>query len=67
MIKIIAQLYVTKTLSYHYQEFNKVAVKCNYYPDTKLNEEISEPIQSTDVLSLCHGDIRSARKKSSGI
>ena len=45
-----------------YQEFNQVTVKCNYYLETKFNEEISEPKQSTDVLSLCHVNIRSARK-----
>ena len=45
-----------------YQEFNQGTVKCNYYLETKFNEEISEPKQSTDVLSLCHVNIRSARK-----
>ena len=45
-----------------YQEFNQVTVKCNYYLETKFNEEISEPKQSTDVLSLCHVNIKSARK-----
>ena len=44
-----------------YQEFNQVTVKCNYYL-TKFNEDIYEPKQSTDVLSLCHVNIRSARK-----
>ena len=34
-----------------YQEFNQVTVKCNYYLETKFNEEISEPKRSTDVLS----------------
>ena len=27
-----------------YQEFNQATVKCNYYLDTKFNEEITEPI-----------------------
>ena len=45
-----------------YQEFNQVTVKCNYCLDTKCNEEISEPKQSTDVLSLCNVNIRSERK-----
>ena len=45
-----------------YQEFSQVTVKCNYYLDTKFNEEISEPKQSTDALSLCHVNIRSAIK-----
>ena len=34
-----------------YKEFNQVTVKCNYYLDTKFNEEITEPKGSTDVLS----------------
>ena len=48
--------------THFYQEFNQVAVKYNYYLETKFIEEISEPKQSTDVLSLCHVYIRSARK-----
>ena len=45
-----------------YQEFNQATVKCNYYLDTKFNEEITEPTGSTNFLSLCHVNIRSARK-----
>ena len=46
-----------------YQEFNQATVKCNYYLDTKFNEEITEPKGSTNFfLSYCHVNIRSARK-----
>ena len=45
-----------------FQEFNQATVKCNYYLDTKFNEEITEPTGSTNFLSLCHVNIRSARK-----
>ena len=46
-----------------YQEFNQATVKCNYYLDTKFNEEITEPKGWTNFfLSLCHVNIRSARK-----
>ena len=46
-----------------YQEFNQATVKCNYYLDTKFNDEISETIGTKDVLSLCHVNIRSAKKR----
>ena len=45
-----------------YQEFNQATVKCNYYLETKFNDEISEPNGTKDVLSLCHVNIRSAKK-----
>ena len=45
-----------------YQEFNQATEKCNYYLDTKFNEEITEPKGSTNFLSLCHVNIWSARK-----
>ena len=45
-----------------YQEFNQATVKCNYYLETKFNDEISKPNGTKDVLSLCHVNIRSARK-----
>ena len=45
-----------------YQEFNQSTVKCNYYLETKFNDEISKPNGTKDVLSLCHVNIRSARK-----
>ena len=45
-----------------YQEFNQATVKCNYYLETKFNDEISEPNGTKDVLSLCHVNIRSAIK-----
>ena len=45
-----------------YLEFNQATVKCNHYPDTKFNEEVTEPKGSTNFLSSCHVDIRSARK-----
>ena len=44
-----------------YQEFNQTTVKCNYYLETKFNDEMSEPNGTKDVLSLCHVNIRSAR------
>ena len=45
-----------------YQEFNQATVKCKYYLETKFNDEISEPNGTKDVLSLCHVNIRSAKK-----
>ena len=45
-----------------YQDFNQATVKCNYYLETKFNDEISEPNETKDVLSLCHVNIRSAKK-----
>ena len=45
-----------------YQEFNQATVKCNYYLETKFDDEISKPNGTKDVLSLCHVNIRSARK-----
>ena len=45
-----------------YQEFNQATVKCNYYLETEFNDEISKPNGTKDVLSLCHVNIRSARK-----
>ena len=45
-----------------YQEFNQATVKCNYYLETKFNDGISKPNGTKDVLSLCHVNIRSARK-----
>ena len=45
-----------------YQEFNQATVKCNYNLETKFNDEMSEPNGTKDVLSLCHVNIRSARK-----
>ena len=45
-----------------YQEFDQATVKCNYYLETKFNDEISKPNGTKDVLSLCHVNIRSARK-----
>ena len=47
-----------------YQEFNQAFVKYNYYLETKFNDEMSEPNGTKNVLSLCHVNIRSARKKS---
>ena len=46
-----------------YQEFNQATVKCNYYLETKFNDEMSEPNGTKYVLSLCHVNIRSARNK----
>ena len=45
-----------------YQEFNKAAVKCNYYLEAKCNDTMSKPNGTKYVLSLCHVIIRSARK-----
>ena len=45
-----------------YQEFNQATVKCNYYLETKLKDEMSKPNGTKDVLSLCHVNIRNARR-----
>ena len=33
-----------------YEEFNQATVKCDYYLDTKFNEEITEPTGSTNFF-----------------
>ena len=45
-----------------YQEFNQANVKYNYYLETKINDEMSEPNGKKNVLSLCHANVKSARK-----